>query len=279
MSSVKIEKGLLSGQELRPNDPEELRQFAQTESIELDHVSFYKKALSHVTFRGVTFRACSLAQSSFEHVNFRKCKFDQVDLTRTRFANCYFSDCSFIDCDPYNALFPDSVVDPSAFKKCYTSNKDLNKALLLFSGLKRDLQAAGNSRASRAADYYYSKWERRLLYHRWRFRQMSGARPWLWSLILGSLTGYGERPIYLLFWMFSMITGMGVVYKTYFPFSLSPGNYDFWSYWYFSFKIFCAKGFTNDVLSGGLLFCQVAEFTFGLILLALLIGSVTRKLS
>lgn len=279
MVSIKITKGLLAGEELSIKTPDDLKGLAHAETLDIDHVSFYKQALSHTTFRGVTFNTCSLAQSTFEHVNFRKCTFSRVDLTRTRFSSCYFSDCRFTNCDPYNASFSESVVEPSAFSKCYASVNDLNKALLLFASLKRDLQASGNSRGHRAADYYYNKWQRRLLYNRWRHKQMSSAMPWLWSLILGSLTGYGERPIYLLLWIFLLITGMGVIYETYFPYSLSAGTCDFWSYWYFSFKIFCAKGFTNDVMSGGLLFCQVAEFTLGLILIALLVGSVTRKLS
>jgi hypothetical protein len=167
---------------------------------------------------------------------------------------------------------------PLHLSDVYSVAEDWNKAVGLFARLRRDLEAAGDGRASRAAEYYFRVWQRRHLYHK-RFHGLSGLTPWLWSWFLGVFTGYGERPAYLLGWMFALITAMGAVYWEWFPFSLSPPAKDFLSYWYFSFKIFCAKGFTNDVLSKGLLACQVGEFTLGLILLATLVGSVTRKLS
>ena len=195
--------------------------------------------------------------------------FTRVDMTRSEFKKCYFSDCKFVDCDPYNVSFAETVIEPRAFKKCYRSGEtDLNKALLLFSGLKRSLEEAGGHTGSRAADYYYRRWQRRLLYHRWRFREVSGGIPWLWSLLIGALTGYGERPAYAVLWIFSLITAMGAVYSKYFPFVVSGTANGFLSYWYFSFKIFCAKGFTETV-GKGLVAAQVSEFTIGLIFLAL----------
>lgn len=277
---MKLTKGYLAGEELAEWSAQDFVEFcAQSESSNLSHISFYEGSLDRVAFRGVSFQTCNFSKSTFRRVNFRKCTFKRVDLTRTRFLDCFFSDCTFTDCNPYYASFEKSVIHPSAFKSCYRSVGDWNRATVLFTGLKRDLEATGNGRASRAAEYYYRKWERIHLYHKWRFRQLSGMTPWLWSWLLDAFMGYGERPIYLLIWMLGLITVMGGVYKAWFPFSISPTSSDFWSYWYFSFKIFCAKGFTNDVLSKGLLFCQVLEFSLGLVLLSLLVGSVTRKLS
>lgn len=279
MSEVLIEKGLLKGAALQQVDQEWLRDFSHSETRELKSISFYKASLGRAAFRGVKFLECSLSKSAFESVTFRKCIFTRVDLTRSKFTNCYFSDCKFIDCDPYYASFVETVVEPRAFKKCYLSGEtDLNKALLLFSMLKRNLAEAGDNPGSRAADYYYRRWQRRLLYHRWRFREVSGGMPWLWSLLLGALTAYGERPAYLLIWIFSLITAMGAVYSKYFPSVVAGTANGFLSYWYFSFRIFCAKGFTEAV-GKGLVAAQVSEFTVGLVFLALFVGSITRKLS
>lgn len=279
MSDVRIEKGLLKGAVLTQVDQVRLREFSHSESRELTSASFYQSSLSRATFRGVKFLECSFSKSSFDNVIFRKCMFTRVDMTRSEFKKCYFSDCKFVDCDPYNVSFAETVIEPRAFKKCYRSGEtDLNKALLLFSGLKRSLEEAGGHTGSRAADYYYRRWQRRLLYHRWRFREVSGGIPWLWSLLIGALTGYGERPAYAVLWIFSLITAMGAVYSKYFPFVVSGTANGFLSYWYFSFKIFCAKGFTETV-GKGLVAAQVSEFTIGLIFLALLVGSITRKLS
>jgi hypothetical protein len=280
MSAIKIDKGILDGEELEERDAQFLTNFCASPDLnEMRRVSFYKGTLSKVAFRGVRFEECSFAKSTFSDVSFRQCGFSKVDLTRTKFVKCFFSDCSFVECDPYYASFEGCVVAPSAFKQCYKLVKDWNKAVGLFARLMRDLEAAGDGRASRAAEYYYRVWQQRHLYHKWRSRGLSGFTPWFWSWFLGVFTGYGERPVYLLGWMFALITVMGGVYWKWFPFSLSPPVPDFLSYWYFSFKIFCAKGFTNDVLSKGLLACQVGEFILGVILLAMLVGSVTRKLS
>jgi hypothetical protein len=64
-----------------------------------------------------------------------------------------------------------------------------------------------------------------------------------------------------------------------FPGILGPGSSRYFDYWYFSFRVFFAQGFTDKVSSVGLLALQVGEFAFGLVLVALMIGSVTRKLS
>jgi len=154
MSEVRIDKGLLKGLSLAQVDQDWLREFSHSESRELKSISFYKGSLGRATFRGVKFLECSFSKSAFKSVIFRKCVFTRVDLTRSEFNNCYFSDCKFVECDPYYASFVETVVEPRAFRECYRSSEtDLNKALLLFSGLKRNLAEAGDNIGSRAADY------------------------------------------------------------------------------------------------------------------------------
>lgn len=97
--------------------------------------------------------------------------------------------------------------------------------------------------------------------------------------VLAVLMGYGERPAYLGGWMFALITVMALVYQKWFPFSVNPSASGFVDYWYFSLKIFCAQGFASSYFTVGLMATQVVEFALGLILIALLVGSVTRKLS
>jgi hypothetical protein len=191
--------------------------------------------------------------------------------------NCYFSDCQFIDCDPYYPTFARTVINPKAFEKCY-GPQELNKALVLFAALKRGLEASGYHREARAADYYYRRWERELLYQRWTSKGTSGIRPWLWSLLVATLTGYGERPQYLAFWMYGLITVAAFVYWEWMPWSVS-GAKAFRDYWYFSFKVFCAQGFTSSPITRGLLIGELLEFSLGLLLISLLLGSIARKLS
>jgi hypothetical protein len=278
MDAIRIPKGLLEGKELTPWEPTDLHQFAQSDSTDLRDISLFQETVERGTFRSVAFQNCNFARSEFRGTTFRKCVFDRVDLTRTVFRECVFSDCHFINSDLYHASFTGSVIAPSSFKKCFAS-KDRNKALILFLALKRELEESGDHRGSRAADYYYRRWERNLLHHRWRHRQIFGIGPWLWSLFVASLTGYGERPQYLIFWTTGLITVSSLIYRLAFPSCVSASDQRFLGYWYFSFKVFCGKGFTTDAITRGLVTCQVIEFTIGMIFLALLVGSVTRKLS
>jgi hypothetical protein len=279
MSSIHIDTGLLKGLDLEAHNPEQLVDLSRAQDANvLEGVSFYDQTLRRVTFRGIAFNECNFARSTFDSVVFRKCTFSKVDLTRTRFRNCYFSDCRFLDCDPYYAHFVGTVVAPSAFRGCYPRKQDSNKALLLFAGLKRSFDGAGDHRAARAADYYYRRWERVLFYQRWRSKETSGVTPWLWSLLIGSLTGYGERPVYLAAWMVGLVTLAAFVYMTWLPSSVASAQ-SYWDYWYFSFRVFCAQGFAAAFAGVGLLICQVVEFAFGLVLISLLLGSIARKLS
>lgn len=184
-----------------------------------------------------------------------------------------------MDCDPYYAKFQRCVLDPSEFSDCYRDDKVWNKALILFATLRRSLDLAGNSRMARVAEYHYRIWERKRLYWLWRHAETSGPLPWLRSMFAFILTGYGERPIYVDGWMLMLIALMGEIYQNLFPYVITGDHLTFLDYWFFSFKIFCAKGFTNSYQTSGLLLSQVTEFSIGLVLIALLVGSVTRKLS
>ena len=79
--------------------------------------------------------------------------------------------------------------------------------------------------------------------------------------------------------MLVLISIMAAIYRKWFPHAVSADNAGFGDYWYFSFKVFCAQGFASQFVTAGLLCCQVTEFAIGLVLIALMVGSVTRKLS
>jgi Pentapeptide repeats (9 copies) len=279
MDIFHIDKGLLKGVDVEIWDAAKLGDFARSEGAgELTQASLYSGELRRLVFRGITFTECSFARTRFVEVTFRRCKFKKVDLTRALFRDCHFSDCIFENCDPYNCSFLRTVVDPATFKPCY-GEKDWNRALILFANLKLGFEKAGNGRLARATEYRYRIWERRRLYHLWRDRETSGPFPWVGSLLVGSLTGYGERPAYVAGWMIALITAMSFVYRHWFPFVATPADNSFARYWYFSFKVFCARGFAPEYATAGLLACQVVEFALGLVLIALLVGSITRKLS
>jgi uncharacterized protein YjbI with pentapeptide repeats len=224
MGIVKISTGILKGAQLQEKTPNELITFAASGQLELKQVSFFNQRLHRVIFRNVSFIESGFGRSLLESIVFRRCTFRRVDFTRTRFVNCYFSDCTFTDCDPYYASFARSVVTPASFKLCYRSDDDINRALLLFSSLRRALKNAGNSRLAGAADYYYRVWERRLLHTRWKSTETSGKGPWLWSWFLFVLNGYGERPGYLAFWILGLVTIMSFVYKRWFPLSVTENS-------------------------------------------------------
>jgi uncharacterized protein YjbI with pentapeptide repeats len=279
MASIALETGLLKGKTVEVWEPSTLADAAEAHSKKIEAISFYRSALERRTFRGITFSNCNFARSRFKEIVFRKCTFKMVDFTRTTFIECYFSECAFIDCDPYHARFRRCAIDPSEFKNCYSDDALWNKALLLFSTLRQELEREGNGRMARVADYYYRVWERRRLHWLWKVSETSSRWPWLRSLLVSLLTGYGERPAYVGAWMLALITTMGCVYWKWFPFVVSGDKPGLGSYWYFSFKIFCAQGFASEFVTTGLLLCQVVEFSLGLFFIALLVGSVTRKLS
>ena len=222
--------------------------------------------------------AASLSQPLSMSV-FTKCKFINVDLTRTKFVNCFFFGCDFENCDPYYASFENTEVNPASFKDCYRLDGDWNKALVLFSELRRSFLSSGDGRLSRTADYYFRLWQHRRLYHLWKSKQMSGFLPWFWSLCLWLLTGYGERPAHLFIWALSVISAAAAVYEKWFPFVVPAPKHGYLDFWYVSFQVFFGKGLSANLQTISSSIAQVGEFGCGLVLIALLIASVTRKLS
>jgi hypothetical protein len=275
-----VPSGFLKGETLQPWDAAKLEDFADSnERKKLEDISFYRDKLERKTFRGVTFRNCNFARTRFERITFRRCKFTRVDLTKCVFTGCSFSECDFTNCDPYNATFEGCAVDPAQFKNCYVGDDLYNKALILFANLRRSLESSGDGRMARAAQYYYRVWDRRRLYALWRKSEAGGALPWLRSLIVAAVTGYGERPELIGAWMIMLVTVMSLVYRYAFAGFVPRPSGGFGDFWYFSLKVFCAQGFDSRFSTTGLLACQVAEFALGLVLISLFVGSVTRKLS
>jgi uncharacterized protein YjbI with pentapeptide repeats len=280
MQTLRIPKGILKGLDLEIWSEPELRNASESNaSIRLERISFYRGTIKGPTFRGVRFEECNFAWSTFEDVTFSRCFFHRVDFTRTSFRRCSFSDCKFVACDPYYSSFKRTEIDPSSFAKCFRSHSEWNKAMLLYADLRRSLLQHGDSRAARNAEYYFRVWQRRRLFHRWRFKRVTGLGPYFWSLCLGMFTGYGEKPIYLAAWALGLITGSASIYKRWLPSVLTSPNARFADYWYYSFKVFFAQGLSGDFQSVSLSTVQVSEFLCGLILVSLLIGSVVRKLS
>jgi hypothetical protein len=255
---------------------------------EVTRVSFYGSKLdggrAGMAFRGITFKLCGFAHSVFSDISFINCRFESVDLTRTQFRNCLFSRCRFRNSNPYYALFPNSDVDPSSFAGlyratgCYTKNDDYNRATRLFSNLRTSLHRKGDVRKSRRAEYYLRVWERKKLWvHYWKKKEHSPF-PWLQSLFFGGLNGYGERPQYTFFWMGMVISTFAEMYRQFIPGAVQAGQ-SYLNYWYFSFRVFFAQAFGQAPPPARLLLFQLTEFSVGLVLIAVFIGSVTRKLS
>jgi hypothetical protein len=279
-AKIRLPKGRLAGVEVRTITEADLRAIAQSPNrTEVAKVSFYKGTLKKAVFQGINFTESNFARVEFEGIAFSRCKFRRVDFTRANFKECTFSECTFIDCDPYYASFEKTEIDPSAFRGCFTSHDEWNKALILFSRLLIALRDMGETRFSRVAEYYFRVWQRRRLYHRWRFKRIAGFGSWFWSLCIGAFTGYGERPIYLAGWALLIISAMSEIYMKCTPDALPGSNRRPIEYWYYSFKIFFAQGLTADFQSLPLMAAQIGELTLGLVMVALLIGSVSRKLS
>jgi len=279
MTTIRITAGILKGLDLEEYSAAELEAFSRSERTILDRVSYYHGALENVTFRGITFTNCVFAKTTFKRVRFRRCRFTHSDLIRSVFEECYFSGCEFIDSDLYNVSFGASEILTSSFGNCYRQHEDWNKALILFSALRTKLLGEGNTRGARVAEYYLRIWERRRLYSRWRNTDLSGPLPWLWSLFLGSLTGYGERPAYLALWATAVISVWAWLYKLRYPWVIDPVIRRFFAYWFFSFRLFFGQGISLYPGSIGVALLEMFEFGIGLVLVSLLIGSASRKLS
>jgi Pentapeptide repeats (9 copies) len=280
MGTIQIDKGMLKGLALESCTSEQLQSMADpAHTAEIIRFTFYKGEVGRAVYRGVLFFECGFAKSVFHHVSFYKCRFHRVDLVRTRFKNCFFFKCEFEDCDPYYAQFEDTEIDPASFAKCYRRNSDWNKALVLFSGLRRSLEAYGEGRLSRAADYYFRTWQRRRLQYLWKSKQRSGFVPWFWNVCIWLLTGYGERPAYLSLWAAGIISLLAVIYEEFFPYAVADPKHGYADFWYLSFRVFFGSGFATNLQTLCLFAVQLGEFACGLSLVALLIASITRKLS
>jgi len=93
------------------------------------------------------------------------------------------------------------------------------------------------------------------------------------------LTGYGERPAYLFIWALGIISTVAVVYAEWFPFVVPAPKHGYADFWYLSSQVFFGKGLSVTFQTIGLSIVQLGEFGCGLVLIALLIASITRKLS
>lgn len=276
---VTIPKGKLAGLDLREITEGDLRAVAQSANrTDLTRVSFYRGAIKRAIFQGIKFTESNFARVQFEDISFSRCGFRKVDFTQASFKGCVFSDCSFVDCDLYYASFEKTEIDPSAFKRCFSS-KEWNKALILFSRLLLELREMGETRFSRIAEYHFRVWQRKRLFHRWRFKRIAGFGSWFWNFCNYVVTGYGERPMYLAGWALVIITASAGIYMEWIPYALSGANHRFVEYWYYSFKMFFGRGLASDFQTAWLSFVQMSEFLVGLVMVALLIGSVTRKLA
>jgi hypothetical protein len=152
----------------------------------------------------------------------------------------------------YYPTFTETEVDPASFRNSFQSHEEWNKALILFAELRRSLRALGESRLSRKADYFFRVWHRRRLFHRWKLKR-------IWALLV--------------------ITIGAVIYDKWLPQALATPHTRFLDFWYYSFKVFFAQGLAGDFQTAILMLVQVGEFLTGLVLVALLIGSIARKLS
>jgi hypothetical protein len=280
MDTILVPTGILKNVLLEVYTAQQLARLGEpADRSAISRVSFYRGELGRAVYRGTLFTECGFGQSTFQHVSFYKCDFYKVDLTRTKFVNCFFFKCRFRGCDPYYVSFENTEIDPRSFKHCYSLNSDWNKALILFSELRRSLFAYGEGNLSRTADYYFRMWHRRRQFHLWTKKQMSGPLPWFGSLCLWLLTGYGEKPVNLAGWAFVVISAFAAIYKKWFASVVPNPRHGYVDFWYQSFRVFFGRAFSGDIQSVGLFSIQICEFGCGLILIALLIGSVTRKLS
>lgn len=280
MAMVHVLTGILKGLDLEECTSERLKQKAEpAHETTLKRLSFYRNELGRAVYRGVVFSECSFAKSTFERVSFYKCTFSKVDMVRTRFVRCFFFKCEFHNCDPYYASFENTEIDPSSFRNCYQLDDDWNKAVILFAELRKSFMESADGRLSRKADYYFRAWKRRRLYHLWRTKQMSGFLPWFWDFGIWLVTGYGERPVYLAGWASVVICFFAAIYMKFFSKGLPAPAHQVADYFYLSFRVFFGQGFSGYLQSVGLFWVELGEFFCGLVLIALLIGTVTRRVA
>lgn len=155
--------------------PDELKE-KKIEGIKFENVSLSKTRIEKCTFKNCSFEDCLFIGSSFSEVEFHKCTFKNCNFFKSKFSKIYGRP----------EQFKDSVID----------KKYSNIAVYLYQQLRENYHAEAQREFKNEAEYYFSKWKRRLAVieaKRDGLPKYAYIPPCFFSLMYDVILGYGYR--------------------------------------------------------------------------------------
>ncbi len=155
--------------------PDELNN-KRVENIKFENVSFSKTRIEKCTFKNCVFEDCLFIGSELNEVSFHDCEIKNCNFFKSKFRQIYGR--------------------PEQFKNAITNRKYSNIAVHLYQQLRENYHNESQREYKNEAEYYFSKWKRRLSYveaKRNNLRRYKYIPNYIASLIYDITLGYGYR--------------------------------------------------------------------------------------
>ncbi len=113
--------------------------------------------------KNITFRNVSFSRTVIENFEFESCVFERCLFTWAVIKDCRFVLCSFIDSNPHRFELYNVFVDPKSFRSCVKDQSYSNIGVHVYQELLRGSKAQAQVGFTDEAQFWLSRWERRLL--------------------------------------------------------------------------------------------------------------------
>jgi hypothetical protein len=175
----------------------------QIDKAYLKNVNLRWALFRDVGFKNARFVNCNLSQASFSECYLRRAQFEKCDLVNAHFDTCDFS----------QAALAESRIDFASFKNCeiglanirFRQDASEQAMVRVCRSLKLNAMSMGNFADAGELTYLEKSYERRARYARGEWL------PWMGSLALNWLWGYGEKPWRLALFMAFNIFAFGTL--------------------------------------------------------------------
>jgi len=238
----------------------------QVDKAYLKNVNLRWAQFRDVGFKNARFANCNLSQATFAQCYLRRAQFEKCDLVNSHFVSCDFSQAAIVE----------SRIDFASFSNCeiglqnikFRTDASAQAMVRVCRSLKLNAMSMGNFADAGHLTYLEKTHERRALHARGEWA------PWLGSLLLDWMWGYGEKPWRLVFFMAVNIVLFGAL--LYWAQAI-PGK-GWWDHIYFSGITYLTIGYGDLSPVGGLgRSLAVLEGAAGIGTFGMLIASVTKK--
>ena len=157
-----------------------------------------KNKLKNKVFENVSF-----SKTIVKNINFINCRFEDCLFIGTEFIACEFHGCVFKCCNPYQAQFKQTYLNPIHFAKTLNPKEHSNIGIILFQKLMANFIELKQHQLSKLSEYYFRKWKRYQLCYDYRNNKISESeflKKWIPDKFYDLFAGYGLRAAPFIGW-------------------------------------------------------------------------------